>query len=174
LRPMVIALGFGDPLGEACRSALRAPRAAAAGSDSRESSQRTADTNPQGRPPSARSSRLSARLCGRGFGDNAICAGFHHQEGSSTALDRRAMQDRRRATEIQRTSFRRSEESVRVQPANNFLASHRASLARCGPSTSDPATAPSKSTISARAVAFASFTPAAFVHSRKRSANHSR
>jgi AraC-like DNA-binding protein len=60
------------------------------------------------------------------------------------------------------------------QPANNFLASHRASVARCGPSTSEPAMAPSKSTIRARAVAFASFTPAAFVHSRKRSANHSR
>ena len=33
------------------------------------------------------------------------------------------------------------EESEHVQPANNFRASHRASLARCGPSTSDPATA---------------------------------
>ena len=36
------------------------------------------------------------------------------------------------------------------------------------------ATAPSNSTTSARAVAFESFTPAAFVHSRKRSMNHSR
>ena len=44
--------------------------------------------------------------------------------------------------------------SARVQPASNFLAIHRASPARCGPSTSDPATAPSKSTIRARAVAF--------------------
>ena len=65
-------------------------------------------------------------------------------------------------------------QSAHVQPANNFLANHRASLARCGPSTSDPATAPSNSTTSARAVAFGSFTPAAFVHSRKRSMNHSR
>jgi hypothetical protein len=65
-------------------------------------------------------------------------------------------------------------EKAHVQPANNFLANHRASLARCGPSTSDPATAPSNSTTSARAVAFGSFTPAAFVHSRKRSMNHSR
>jgi hypothetical protein len=64
--------------------------------------------------------------------------------------------------------------SACVQPANNFLAIHRASLARCGPSTSDPAMAPSNSTTRARAVAFGSFTPAAFVHSRKRSANHSR
>jgi hypothetical protein len=72
------------------------------------------------------------------------------------------------------TLFRGSEESARVQPANNFLAIHRASLARCGPSTSDPATAPSNSTIRARAVAFASFTPAAVVHSRKRSVNHTR
>ena len=77
-------------------------------------------------------------------------------------------------TALQRTSFRSSEESVGVQPANSFLAIHRASLARCGPSTSDPATAPSNSTIRARAVAFASFTPAAVVHSRKRSANHAR
>lgn len=62
--------------------------------------------------------------------------------------------------------------SARVtQPANNFLAIHRASLARCGPSTSDPATAPSNSTTRARAVAFASFTPAAAVHSTKRSAS---
>src|SRR5947208_2178951 len=60
------------------------------------------------------------------------------------------------------------------QPANNFLAIHRASRARCGPSTSAPATAPSNSTTSARAVAFGSFTPAAVVHSRKRSANHAR
>ena len=52
--------------------------------------------------------------------------------------------------------------------ANNFLAIHRASLARCGPSTSEPARAPSNSTMSARAVAFASFTPAAVVHSRNR------
>ena len=77
-------------------------------------------------------------------------------------------------TELQRTSFRRSEESMCVQPANSFLAIHRASLARCGPSTSDPATAPSNSTMRARAIAFGSFTPAAVVHSRKRSANHSR
>jgi hypothetical protein len=48
----------------------------------------------------------------------------------------------------------RQEPRDRVQPANNFLAIHRASLARCGPSTSDPATAPSNSTISARAVVF--------------------
>jgi hypothetical protein len=68
----------------------------------------------------------------------------------------------------------RNEESARIQRANNFLATHRASLARCGPSTSDPATAPSKSTTRARAVAFGSFTPAAVVHSRKRSANHAR
>src|SRR5439155_20781069 len=69
---------------------------------------------------------------------------------------------------------RTQEEYPRVQPANNLLAIHRASLARCGPSTSDPATAPSNNTTSARAVAFGSFTPAAVVHSRKRSANHSR
>jgi hypothetical protein len=47
----------------------------------------------------------------------------------------------RRAAAVQRTSFCRSEESGRVQPANNF-AIHRASLARCGPSISAPATAP--------------------------------
>jgi hypothetical protein len=80
----------------------------------------------------------------------------------------------RRATAVLRPSFRRSEERARVQPANNFLAIHRASIARCGPSTSDPATAPSNSTTRARAVAFASFTPAAVVHSRKRSVNHAR
>jgi hypothetical protein len=67
-----------------------------------------------------------------------------------------------------------SVERARVQPANNFLAIHRASRARCGPSTSDPATAPSNSTTRARAVASASFTPAAVVHSRKRSVNHAR
>src|SRR5207247_4896620 len=71
----------------------------------------------------------------------------------------------RRSVEVRR---------ARIQPANNFLAIHRASLARWGPSTSDPATAPSNSTTRARAVAFGSFTPAAVVHSRKRSANHSR
>jgi hypothetical protein len=37
---------------------------------------------------------------------------------------------------------------MHAQSANNFLAIHRASLARCGPSTSDPATAPSNSTTS--------------------------
>src|SRR5439155_24630794 len=89
-------------------------------------------------------------------------------------LPRSTAETRSALTALQRTSFRRSEESVCAQPANSFLAIHRASLARCGPSTSDPATAPSNSTIRARAVAFASFTPAAVVHSRKRSANHSR
>jgi D-3-phosphoglycerate dehydrogenase / 2-oxoglutarate reductase len=63
---------------------------------------------------------------------------------------------------------------TRVQPANSFLAIHRASLARFAPSISDAAIAPSNSTTSARAIACASFTPAAFVHSRNRSANHSR
>jgi|tagenome__1003787_1003787.scaffolds.fasta_scaffold20914284_2 hypothetical protein len=67
-----------------------------------------------------------------------------------------------------------SSEAERLQPANNFLAIHRASRARCGPSISDPATAPSNSTTSARAIAFASFTPAAAVHSKKRFVNHSR
>ena len=61
-----------------------------------------------------------------------------------------------------------------VQAANNFLATHRASLARCGPSTSEPARAPSNNTMSARAVAFASLAPPAVVHSRNRSANHAR
>lgn len=75
---------------------------------------------------------------------------------------------------LQRHGDRDPDQAERLQPANNFLAIHRASFARCGPSTSDPATAPSNSTISARAVAFASFTPAAIVHSRKRSVNHSR
>jgi hypothetical protein len=69
---------------------------------------------------------------------------------------------------------RRSEQRAHAQPANNLLAIDRASLARCGPSTSDPATAPSNSTMRARAVALGSFTPAAFVHSTKRSANHAR
>ena len=79
--------------------------------------------------------------------------------------------------ELPRFNERRSVEvrrPERVQPANNFLAIHRASFARCGPSISAPATAPSNNTTSARAVAFASFTPAALVHSRKRSVNHSR
>jgi short chain dehydrogenase len=90
-------------------------------------------------------------------------------EWSATATNRN-----RELCKVARNRRRIGEESARVQPANNFLAIHRASLARCGPSTSDPATAPSNSTIRARAVAFASFTPAADVHSRKRSANHSR
>lgn len=77
-----------------------------------------------------------------------------------------------RSSILRRTETER--EIVCVQPANSFLANQRASLARCGPSTSDPAMAPSNSTISARAVAFGSFTPAAFVHSRNRSVNHSR
>ena len=103
-----------------------------------------------------------------------ISAQLHRGIGESPVFLNYAVWE---SVEAFRTAFGRPEfrsRLARVQPANNFLAIHRASLARCGPSTSDPATAPSNSTTRARAVAFGSFTPAAVVHSRKRSANHSR